>query len=277
MKRILVIGTDPTLARRLQTHRPLADCQIDSCPGNVEALRNLRARSYDVLVTDPDTTCHEDIALLEEVDSIRPGIRVIARAPTAAPQDIIRAMRSRVFACYSAPFDEVAMTSMIETAVESGDWHDGIELTSGLPFWITLRVTSRLVSADRVVQFMKEYRSDLPAEERDELMIAFREVLVNAMEHGAGFDPEKVVEVSAARTRRAIVYHFRDPGRGFDPSAIPHAAVSNPPDDPLAHLRHRDEHRMRVGGFGILLAKQLVDEMVYNECGNEVLLIKYTE
>jgi anti-sigma regulatory factor (Ser/Thr protein kinase) len=28
------------------------------------------------------------------------------------------------------------------------------------------------------------------------------------------------------------------------------------------------------GGFGILVAKQLVDELFYNERGNEVLLIK---
>jgi two-component system, OmpR family, response regulator len=32
---------------------------------------------------------------------------------------------------------------------------------------------------------------------------------------------------------------------------------------------------MRPGGFGILLARKIVDEMLYNERGNEVLLIKY--
>jgi hypothetical protein len=32
---------------------------------------------------------------------------------------------------------------------------------------------------------------------------------------------------------------------------------------------------MRPGGFGILMAKKLVDELLYNEQGNEVLLVKY--
>jgi anti-sigma regulatory factor (Ser/Thr protein kinase) len=32
---------------------------------------------------------------------------------------------------------------------------------------------------------------------------------------------------------------------------------------------------MRPGGFGILLAKKLVDELIYNEKGNEVVLVKY--
>jgi anti-sigma regulatory factor (Ser/Thr protein kinase) len=31
---------------------------------------------------------------------------------------------------------------------------------------------------------------------------------------------------------------------------------------------------MRPGGFGIMLVKQIADELVYNERGNEVLLIK---
>ena len=32
---------------------------------------------------------------------------------------------------------------------------------------------------------------------------------------------------------------------------------------------------MRPGGFGIMMTRQLVDELIYNEQGNEVLLIKY--
>jgi anti-sigma regulatory factor (Ser/Thr protein kinase) len=34
---------------------------------------------------------------------------------------------------------------------------------------------------------------------------------------------------------------------------------------------------MRPGGFGILMSKKLVDELLYNDKGNEVLLIKYLD
>jgi len=33
---------------------------------------------------------------------------------------------------------------------------------------------------------------------------------------------------------------------------------------------------MRPGGFGILIARKIVDEMMYSDVGNEVLLIKHT-
>ena len=107
------------------------------------------------------------------------------------------------------------------------------------------------------------------------LLTAFREMLLNAMEHGGGFDPEQVIEVTAALTARAIVYHFRDPGPGFDQAALAHATESSAPDAVLATAVHRDSAGLRPGGFGMLIVRQVVDEVAYNERGNEVLLIKH--
>ncbi len=140
---------------------------------------------------------------------------------------------------------------------------------------MTLRVACGLVSADRITRFLTEWASALPDNERDLLMTAFREMLLNAMEHGAGFDPGQVIEVTAARTDRAIVFHIRDPGQGFNPEALAHAAKANDRDSVLSAVEHREAVGLRSGGFGMLIVRQVVDEMVYNERGNEVLLIKH--
>jgi anti-sigma regulatory factor (Ser/Thr protein kinase) len=278
MHRILLVGSNLELLRALRAHRPLASCQIESNPGNVETLRALHARAYDVIVTDPHTPVREDLVFVEEIRAVRPGIRIIVLAPEATPEEILAALKAKVFAVFTAPHRSGEIAGMIEYAIEDDTaWRDGIQVRSGLPYWITLRVSSHLVNAERLMRFMAEYRTDLPGSERDDLMLAFREMLLNAMEHGAGFHPERVIEVTAARTARSIVYHFRDPGPGFDRQDLPQSAVSNPPDDPLAHVQWRATHDMRPGGFGILLSKQLVDELIYNEPGNEVLLVKYME
>ena len=78
------------------------------------------------------------------------------------------------------------------------------------------------------------------------------------------------------RTQRAIVYYVKDPGPGFSPGYLPHAAISNPPEDPLAHVEARTALGLRPGGFGLLIAQRVVDEMMHSEKANEVLLIKHT-
>ena len=68
---------------------------------------------------------------------------------------------------------------------------------------------------------------------------------------------------------------IQDPGKGFLPGAVAHAAICNPEDAPTRHVEIRHERGHRPGGFGILIARSMVDELVYNERGNEVLMIKY--
>jgi anti-sigma regulatory factor (Ser/Thr protein kinase) len=243
--------------------------------GNVEALRRVRQLAVDVVITDPTTTVPEDLAFATELRSVRPGVKVICLAPATSHDDVVAALRAHVFACFTPPFDYAEIAAMGLAALQAVDWTHGIEVVSGLPYWMTLRVSCHLLTAERLVRFMTEFEDTLPERERALLMTAFREMLVNAMEHGAGFDPDKVIEVTAARTDRAIVFHFRDPGNGFDRTDLAHAAKSRLPEDIIDAALRREQDGRRPGGFGMLLVKQIADELVYNERGNEVLLIKH--
>ena len=115
----------------------------------------------------------------------------------------------------------------------------------------------------------------LPAAERENIAAAFREILLNAIEHGAGNDPNKRVAITYVRAERALLYYVRDPGKGFSFQELAHAAVSNPTNSTIEHTKVRERLGLRPGGFGLLMTRQLVDEMIYSETGNEVLLIKY--
>ncbi|MNC87443.1 hypothetical protein D3C83_31710 [compost metagenome] len=80
--------------------------------------------------------------------------------------------------------------------------------------------------------------------------------------------------MAAVRTARTIVYYFKDPGPGFNPRAPGLVATE---DDPLSHLTYREVEGKRPGGFGMLLTSKLVDEVHYNERGNEVFLVKHLD
>jgi anti-sigma regulatory factor (Ser/Thr protein kinase)/DNA-binding NarL/FixJ family response regulator len=275
MGRVLVIGADDTLATALRESVALQGQTVDACRGAVEALKEARFRPLDVVVTDSARPVNGAMALVDELNRLRPGVRTILLAPALTDTDVVTALRAQVFACFTAPVDPHDIADMAATALKTEDWRRGIEVVSGLPTWMTLRVACGLVSADRITRFLTEWESALPCDERDLLMTAFREMLLNAMEHGAGFDPGQVIEVTAARTDRAIIFHIRDPGNGFNRDALTHAASANDPDSVMAVMENREAAGMRSGGFGMLIVRQVVDEMVYNERGNEVLLIKH--
>jgi anti-sigma regulatory factor (Ser/Thr protein kinase) len=109
------------------------------------------------------------------------------------------------------------------------------------------------------------------------MMQALREILLNAMEHGAAFNPDQMVEVTAVRTARTCVFYIQDPGAGFRRESVLHAPLGNEEVDPLAQIEQREKEGMRAGGFGLLMASGTVDELIYSEIGNEVLLIKYID
>jgi CheY-like chemotaxis protein/anti-sigma regulatory factor (Ser/Thr protein kinase) len=105
-----------------------------------------------------------------------------------------------------------------------------------------------------------------------QLSTAIRELGTNAIEWGHKRQIERIVTVVYRIDPQKITIVIRDTGPGFDPNNLPHAAQ---PDDPIAHMMVRETLGIREGGFGILMARGLVDELEYNEVGNEVRLVKY--
>ena len=128
----------------------------------------------------------------------------------------------------------------------------------------------KIDAADRTTHFLREITAHLSAQISEDVASAFRELLMNAIEHGGKNDPHKRVRTSILHTARAIIVHIHDPGTGFSLDFLPHAAISNPADSPIRHVEVRAESGKRPGGFGILLTKNLVDELLYNERGNAV-------
>ena len=99
-----------------------------------------------------------------------------------------------------------------------------IEVLSAQPDSVSLRVNCRILTAERMVTFLGELHSGVPEAIHDKLMLAFREILLGAMGHAEAFDRHKVVEVSAVRTERTIVFYVRDPETGFHRATLAHAA-----------------------------------------------------
>ncbi len=236
-------------------------------------IARLQSDSYDVVLAELDGPDEVDVRNLEAIRMACRSARLILLVKDTSSHKIIEAMRHHAFSYFGRPFDVITVREMVIQAGLLSEWADAIQLTSASPNFLTFRLRCTLPTAERLVQFLRELPMELPERDREEITTAMRELLFNAIEHGGKLDEDKWVRVSRIRTHRAIVYHIEDPGEGFRHLSLPHAAVSNP-EDPTQAAKVRAECGMRPGGFGMLLASKLVDEVLYNQCGNEVILIK---
>jgi anti-sigma regulatory factor (Ser/Thr protein kinase)/CheY-like chemotaxis protein len=276
-KAVLVVDANNEVAEMVSNLLSAMNWEVEHAASNAAALERIQQRPFSVVLTSEKTCAASDLDLLRKIRRTHPHTRMIILADQSTPQDVIAAMRSSAFSYFAAPYQLYQLKEMLETAISAPPWDDGIELLSATPSWIHLFARCDMTTAGRLVQFLNEVGDDLPEEERAHVSLAFREMLINAIEHGGRFDPKEYVEISYLRSRRAVSCRIRDPGQGFSLQEIPHAAISNPPDDPVRHMSHRDEQKLRAGGYGILLASSLVDEVIYGETGNEVVLVKYVD
>ena len=157
--------------------------------------------------------------------------------------------------------------------------------TRELRFWIA----NDFGQARRVVSILEDVWNELGCFTKSDsfrVILALEEALANAIVHGnleigsnmrdqddgtyeelmatrlkqPPFQSRRV-RVAATFTTHQTVFEICDEGKGFDVSALP---------DPTAEDRLSRSH-----GRGLLLIQSLVDEVRYNECGNQITLVKW--
>ena len=115
----------------------------------------------------------------------------------------------------------------------------------------------------------------LPEVECEEVAFAFREIVLNAMEHGGKFDPGHFVEICYLKSKRMVMCHVKDPGEGFSLNEIREAEIMGPLGKHAQQVQTGEVMEIPPRGLGILMARKFVDELIFSEKGNEAFLIKY--
>jgi len=218
----------------------------------------------------------DGLKLARQVHTLQPGAKAIFTG-SSDPTRVIRAIRAHAYSYFHSPLPTIALSDMVQQALDSAPSPDDILVVSARPEWITLGIRCKMDAADRATHFFREMEAALPLQVREDVVAAFRELLLNAIEHGGKYDAHKRVRASLLHTPKSIIVHIADPGKGFSLNALPHAAISNPEDSPIHHVEIRAEAGKRPGGFGILMTRNMIDELVYNERGNAVLFVKYLD
>ncbi len=101
------------------------------------------------------------------------------------------------------------------------------------------------------------------ADSTQDVQIAVREAVTNAIVHGNGRNESRRVRLQVAVSSAGLEIRVQDQGRGFDPSDVP---------DPLA-----PQNLCRSCGRGILFMRSLMDEVRFDHAvdgGTQVVMLK---
>jgi len=134
-------------------------------------------------------------------------------------------------------------------------------------------LSSEIAFLQDVNDFLMSVCRSTPISPGDMLQLrqAVMEMGQNAIEWGNLHRSDKLVDITYRIHADRLEIIVKDQGSGFDRSALPHAASA---EDPIAHMDVREKLGLREGGFGLLITSGMVDEMRYNDTGNQVTLIK---
>jgi DNA-binding response OmpR family regulator len=274
-RRLLIVDDDPSIHELVLAMLASTSWQADSASSGEEALARLETHSYNLVLADILMPGMDGLALLGQLRARHPGLPVVMMTVKNTPEHVLGSLRREAASYIGKPFSRDTLLATMHNALSSSVNDDDIKILSDKPDWISLQIRCRIATADRLTQFIRELPSDLDPDLREQIATAFRELLMNAVEHGGHLDPEKKVDLSYIRTARTIVYYIRDPGEGFSLDGLAHAAVANSPEEPFRHVELRRQMGIRPGGFGLLMTKSFADELIYSAKGNEVILIKY--
>jgi CheY-like chemotaxis protein/anti-sigma regulatory factor (Ser/Thr protein kinase) len=277
MQKILVADDDAPARNLIRRLLEGAGFSVTEALDGVEALELLRKERFDLMLLDLWMPRRDGLELLSRLRSEPASPKVVVITGDDAPETLLEAVREQAYWYVTKPFDTEALVELVHKVLAEEPVSSSIEVISSRPNWVELRVPCELAVVDRIENFMTQLEADLDEGVRESVGIAFRELLLNAIEWGGHLDSSYTVRISYLRARRMVLYRITDPGTGFCFEDLTHAAVGHPPDQPTAHVNVREEKGLRPGGFGIRMVQGLVDELLYNEACNEVVFVKYLD
>jgi CheY-like chemotaxis protein/anti-sigma regulatory factor (Ser/Thr protein kinase) len=242
----------------------------------VEALDALRSSRFDLLLLDVWMPRKNGLELLAELRAIDAPPRVIVMTSDDAPETLLKIVRERAYRYVHKPVEAVQLLETVREVLAAAHV-PAVEVISARPDWVELVVPCTRESAGHIESVLSQLDAGLAPDVRASIGYAFRELLLNAVEWGGRLDPSRTVRIACLRAKRMVLYRIADPGPGFNIEDLPHAAVGQPPDDPIAHMEVREAKGIRPGGFGLLTVRASVDELLYNERRNEVVFVKYLD
>ena len=284
-ERILIVDDEETVCTVLAKFITRQGFRSDCTFSGEEALALLEKNDYDFMIADLMMPGTSGLELLQRVKAMKMDVPVAIMTGFGTLDLAIEAIRNGAVDFIKKPFDfqrlSELMTKVFERRKREISYQEALAvLTSG-----TFVLPNDVIVLESAARIATKRLEGTPS--YDGVYLALIESLTNALEHGnLEIAQEEKVEATAEdrfddlkRSRLAdpalgnrkiflrvetsddaICFAVRDEGKGFDHRSLP---------DPT-----QPENIFNASGRGVLLIHCYMDEVSWNETGNEIRLLK---
>ena len=279
--RVLVAEDDLRIRTVLERFLQNAEYQVTACLNGREALEAFEASpDFDLLLTDINMPEMGGEELLREIKQCNPQLPVIVLTARSDPEIITECFKNDAYRYLVKPFTRDDLLAVVKAALKEASRRapgdsgrvrimETADETKE-PGWVELTAPNRQEYLDRFQDFCDRLiDSRLDDRAKNELKIAVQELGQNAIEWGNKLDEERTIRLSYKLEPDRIKIRIADEGHGFNPNHVP-----DPTIDPIKMIENREADGKRPGGFGIHLARKVMDTVDYNERGNIVTMEK---
>ena len=265
-RRILIVDANEELRTLLS--RVLADFghEVVATGNREEALARDDLEDFDLVISDLTDDDEGGVQIVSELKRKSLLVPVVVSSDETHPAGVVKAFKMGAANYVRRPYRREELRDIVEKTLSYKLRF--IEDVKVLPFVhekIEFELPSDLSLMNGVLHYLHERVVQLGIinPERSNLFIALDEAFVNAVKHGNRQDPHKLVRITADLSAQEARFTVEDEGEGFRLNEIPD------PTDP-ANL-------FKTSGRGVLLIYNIMDEVMYNERGNRLTMIKRPE
>ena len=262
-RRILIVDANEELRTLLAQVLAELGHEVVAMGSRDEALARDDLEEFDLIISDLTDDTESGVQIVSELKRKSLLVPIVVSSAEAQTHGVIKAFKMGASNFLRRPYEKEELQAIVEKTLSYKLRF--VEDVKVLPFVhekIEFELPSELSLMNGVLHYLHERVIQLGIihPERSNLFIALDEAFVNAVKHGNKFDHQKIVRITADLSASEARFTIEDEGEGFQVNDIP---------DPLDPT-----NLFKTSGRGVLLIYNIMDEVVYNERGNRLTMIK---
>jgi anti-sigma regulatory factor (Ser/Thr protein kinase)/ActR/RegA family two-component response regulator len=262
-RRILIVDDNDELRAALEKVLRELGHDVVATNDRAMAVRRSDLDEFDLIISDLTDDAESGVEILSELQRKRLAVPVVISSDEAQKPGIVKAFKMGAANFLRLPYNKEELRAIVEKTLSYKlRFVEDLKVLPYVREKIDFELPSDVSLMNGVLQYLIERvaRLGVIKPERSNLYVALDEAFVNAVKHGNKYNPSKLVRITAELSARECRFTVEDEGEGFNVQEIPN------PCDP--------ENLFKSSGRGVLLIYNIMDEVRYNERGNQLTMVK---